>query len=402
MAGLAYDDIKDRVRFTPQDATNVKSLRRVVAASLPGIAERLHAEIRDNPEIFAVFTAGGAEVKRQQANLLAWLGELFAGADDLRLNQATAAIGRANARHKLPQHYMVTGMESIWLECERVVQDTQVTQMEEKLHSLRKLLTLQLAIMLQSYKEAYAEQVREEEQTLIEERLTRAEHLARIGQLAASLAHEIKNPLAGISGAIQIIRDGMADDDVHRLIINEIIAQIKRLDETVKDLLFFARPTPPNRAKFSLEQAIARVLTVLQEEPALHGVEIVCDEVSRDAMVLADTRQIEQLVMNLLINAAHATPDGGRIALSIAGNDDCVRLSIVDEGSGMPPDVQEHAFEPFFTTKAKGTGLGLSICRRIIEVHGGDIRLESEVGIGTKVTVTLPRPREHRQQGNHR
>ena len=107
---------------------------------------------------------------------------------------------------------------------------------------------LDLAVMLESYQESYAEQVRRSERSAVEEKLTRAEHLAEIGQLAASLAHEIKNPLAGISGAIQVFRDTMPHNNPHRPILTEILGQINRLDATVKDLLLYARPLPPKSA----------------------------------------------------------------------------------------------------------------------------------------------------------
>jgi len=232
--------------------------------------------------------------------------------------------------------------------------------------------------------------VRATERSAVEEKLTRAEHLAEIGQLAASLAHEIKNPLAGISGAIQVMRDAMEPGNPHHPIVTEILGQIRRLDATVKDLLQYARPMPPRATRFRIGDAVTRVLTVLREEPALHGVSIEHDSAGGDTIVRADDAQIEQLLMNLLINAAHASNPGNTIRLEAERHGRFVRLRVADQGAGMTPAVRDQAFEAFFTTKAKGTGLGLSICRRIVEEHGGRIRLESEPGQGTIVTVDLP------------
>jgi signal transduction histidine kinase len=290
----------------------------------------------------------------------------------------------------LPQHYMLTGITLFRDELERRVKGAGVADAEAKLASLHKLLMVDLALMLESYKEAFSEQVRRVERSAVEEKLTRAEHLAEIGQLAASLAHEIKNPLAGISGAIQIIRDGMLPGDPHQPIVGEILGQITRLDATVKDLLQYARPTPPQARRTPLGEVLARVLNLLREEPALQSIRIKCDRGTSDLAVYADDAQIEQLLINLIINAAHASAAGGTIHLGAKQNGNALQLIVRDEGKGMPLEIRERAFEPFFTTKAKGTGLGLSICRRIVEAHGGDIRLESEINKGTTVVINLP------------
>jgi hypothetical protein len=187
----------------------------------------------------------------------------------------------------------------------------------------------------------------------------------------------------------------MAPDDHHQPIISEILGQIDRLDATVKDLLTYARPSAPRRTELSLATVVNRVLKVLGGEPELQRVRVESARFPKDAEVYADDRQIEQLIINLILNAAQASEDGGAIELALAKNHKHVRLTVRDRGRGMTADVREQAFEPFFTTKAKGTGLGLSICRRIVEAHGGRIELESEIDNGTTVTVELPRQSRH-------
>jgi signal transduction histidine kinase len=145
----------------------------------------------------------------------------------------------------LPQQYMFAAMQVVWEELERGIRRQGVKDAAAKLASLHKLLTLELAVMLDSYKQSYSEQIRQTEREAVQERLTEARHLAQIGHLAASLAHEIKNPLAGISGAIQVIRDSMKPNEPHRPILDEVLRQVIRLDGTVKDLLVNARPKPP-------------------------------------------------------------------------------------------------------------------------------------------------------------
>ncbi len=392
-------DMKRYIGFDERDAARMRKLRPVVEPLLPAVVDRFYDEVLSHPHTRAVLTGGEAQIAQLRSTMRRWLGELFDGVYDESYYAKRLAIGEAHVAVQLPQHYMLLGMEIIWRELEYLLRSANVADVDEKLRSLHKVLTLELATMLESYKESYSQQIRRTERSAVEEKLTRAAHLAEIGQLAASLAHEIKNPLAGISGAIQIIREDMDDDDPRQPIIREILGQIGRLDATVKDLLQYARPTPPQAVKVALHEAVTRVLTVLREEPALQRVRIEYGDGPDDSFVYADEAQIEQLVMNLLINAAHASDDGGVVHLNIACNTNHVRLIVADKGKGMTPEVRDRAFEPFFTTKAKGTGLGLSICRRIAEVHGGRIELHSERGVGTTVTVDLPRSADRQGQG---
>jgi signal transduction histidine kinase len=232
--------------------------------------------------------------------------------------------------------------------------------------------------------------VRTEERNMAEEKLTRAEHLAEIGQLAASLAHEIKNPLAGISGAIQVIRDAMAPDDPQRGIIREILGQIDRLDAAVRDLLIYSRPRPPALVPCDLSAILMRVVSFMRDAPALRRVRVRCITAPDLPRVAADEGQITQLIINLLDNAAHASEEKGAVELRLESDGAEVSLRVRDRGQGMEPAVRDRVFEPFYTTKARGTGLGLPICRKIVEAHGGRIELDSQPGAGTEVTVRLP------------
>ena len=384
------EEIRRSIGFSESDAVNVRSLSPYAKPAIPAVIDRFYRELLRNDGARALFTGGEEQIQRLRATLSQWLAELFDDPCDETYYAKRRRIGTAHVRVGLPQHYMFAGMELIWQELERQVHLADPPHAREKMLSLHKLLMFDLAVMLESYKESYSEQIREVERTSIEERLTRAEHLAMIGQLAASLAHEIKNPLAGISGAIQIIRDDYPDDDPHQPILTEVLGQIGRLDATVKDLLQYARPTPPQAAKVAIDSLVNRVLTVLHEEPALQSIRMKYEKAPADTVIYADDRQIEQLLINLLINAAHASDEGGVVLLSIVPHAGDIRLIVKDQGKGMAPEVRDKAFEAFFTTKARGTGLGLPICRRIAEVHGGDITIDSEPGRGTTVTVTLP------------
>lgn len=310
MSQSAFDEIRLSIGFSEQDAANVRFLAYYTAPGIPEIAHRLREQLLKDEEARALFARGERDVSRLDGLLSTWLRELFEVRYDEAYWDRRRRIGDANARIGLPQHHVFAAMELTWEDLERRIHGLGIPDARDKLRSLHKLLMLELAVMLESYTESYSEQVRRTERRAVEEKLTRAEHLAEIGQLAASLAHEIKNPLAGISGAIQIIRGAMTPNDAHHSVLSEILGQINRLDATVKDLLQYARPTPPKATEVTLDKVVERVLTVLREEPALQRVKIQCNPVRTDTVVNADDAQIEQLLINLILNAAHASADG--------------------------------------------------------------------------------------------
>lgn len=384
-------ELKHGIEFTQDDEMHLRALGEEIFTHMPHVSDRLFEQVRHHPQALAVFTAGEDRIARQRVILSTWLEELLSGSYGDEYHHKRLKIGRTHVKVALPQHFMLGGIEFIRQELDSLVRQEKVKDADTKLSSLHKLLMLDLAIMLEGYKDAYALNIRETERSAVKEKLTRAEHLAEIGQLAASLAHEIKNPLAGISGAIQIIGGAMSEDDPHRPIIGEILGQIRRLDAAVKDLLVYARPTPPRATEFDLDKVIRRVLAILHEEPAVQRVRI---KYSRAAAVppgRGDEAQLEQLLMNLIINAADASDANEVVRVSTTYDHEEITFTVQDCGCGMTPEVHSRAFEPFFTTKAKGTGLGLSICRRIIDAHGGKVSIDSSVGEGTTVIVSLPR-----------
>jgi signal transduction histidine kinase len=251
---------------------------------------------------------------------------------------------------------------------------------------------------------------REEIEAYHRQRLARAERLASLGEVAASLAHEVKNPLAGIAGAVRVIADELPEADPRKEIMEEILDQVHRLDKTVKDLLVFARPATPTLAPCDVHQVLDRVLILLAEDPAAKAVRIVRAYASDTPQIEADGKQLGQVFLNLLLNAVQAMPDGGQVTLRTglyAGNGadaepwsvsgQAVEVRVSDNGPGIPAHVVSNIFAPFFTTKSRGAGLGLSISRRIVEDHGGWIGVESAVGEGTTFRIVLPvRPADGR------
>ena len=236
------------------------------------------------------------------------------------------------------------------------------------------------------------------------QRLDRAERLATLGRVAASLAHEIRNPLAGIAGAVGVIADELPDTDPRKEIMDEILSQIRRLTKTVQDLLTFARPAAPTLASCDLHRVLDRVLLLLAEDPVAKQIRLVrnyCPDLPR---LEADDKQLAQVFLNLLLNAAQAVHGDGQVTITTRLNDaggadgersasdggQTIEVSVTDSGPGIPPGILSELFTPFFTTKPRGTGLGLAISRRIVEDHGGWIRAESPSGQGATFRIGLP------------
>jgi signal transduction histidine kinase len=224
-----------------------------------------------------------------------------------------------------------------------------------------------------------------------EAQLREQEALAHLGRMAAVVAHEVKNPIAGIRGALQVIGSRMAADSRDRPIVGEIIARLDALNGIVQDLLVFARPRELKTERIDLRSLMTSTVEMMKRDPALAGVEV---DVSGNAAVLAaDGEQLQLVFQNVVMNAAQAMSGKGRIRIDIEPSNGAWRVSLADTGPGMPADVRDRVFEPFFTTRARGTGLGLPIARRVVEAHGGRIDVETPPTGGTVVTVTLPASR---------
>ncbi len=384
------EDVKRFVGFDGRDAAALASLQAPLGPCLARVAKLFYETLNRHPHARAVFANDEQLVRRLHESFGRWLEELFSGRYDAAYFEGRLNIGRAHVRINLPQQYMFTGMNIVRLELIRELNRLNLPDSEEKIAALEKLLDLELAVMNYSYHESMVQRMQETERSEYEERLSETRHLATVGELAASLAHEIKNPLAGISGAIQIIGAALEADHPHREIIEEALRQIDRLDAAVKDLLIYARPKPPEKVEVNLSALVERVMLILQEEPAFRSVRFRLEASKGDFRIEADEHQIQQLLTNLFLNAAHACSDGGEIVCRIRQGKRGVRCVVEDNGVGMGAAVLARVYEPFFTTKARGTGLGLSICKRIVEAHGGRLEIESKLGTGTRVAVELP------------
>jgi len=214
--------------------------------------------------------------------------------------------------------------------------------------------------------------------------------LTRLGEMAAVVAHEVKNPIAGIRGALQVILGRMPPEQRDRAIIGEIIARLDALNGIVQDLLLYSRPREPRREAVDIASLVGSIGELFQRDPSLSGVSLHVSGALE--AVSGDAEQLRIVFQNLLMNAAQAMSGEGAIDITLARDNEGHRIAIRDHGPGMPHDVREKAFDAFFTTRHRGTGLGLPIARRVIEAHGGRIDiLDAEAG-GTTFVIRLPAP----------
>ncbi len=223
--------------------------------------------------------------------------------------------------------------------------------------------------------------------------LERADKLASVGQLAASMAHEIKNPVAGISCAMQVLKEDPEQNEQNVLIFEEISRQLKRIDHAVNSLLAYARPREPRMTATTIENLLKLTTNLVIQQAKLANVTVNLKIASDIPNLEVDIEQVEQVLVNLCMNGIQAMPTGGvlNIDANYHAETQQIFISVNDTGVGIEKELLEQIFKPFYTSKHKGTGLGLSICRSIIKSHGGDILVDSKIGTGSTFTVVLPR-----------
>jgi two-component system sensor kinase FixL len=212
--------------------------------------------------------------------------------------------------------------------------------------------------------------------------------LVRLGEMAAVIAHEVKNPLAAVRGAIQVIGKRLAPDSREASVITDIIARIDTLNLLVKDLLLFARPPQPKPIALDVAMVLSATATLLAEDTAHRDVRVTMSGAA--PRIMADPELLKIVFVNLLINASQAMRGQGEIRVGIGVEDGTCRITISDSGPGIPAEIRDKLFTPFVTTKSRGTGLGLSTVKRLVEAHKGDLHIASPEGGGTTVTVDLP------------
>lgn len=229
----------------------------------------------------------------------------------------------------------------------------------------------------------------------LRQELEKNRRLASVGRLAAGVAHEIRNPLSSIKGFATYFKEKYRQSDKDQEIAGIMIQEVNRLNRVVGQLLEFSRPLRLHFQLVALKPFVQDAFRLLASQSSQANVTMVLDMTDERLCVVMDTDKMSQVMLNLLLNALDAMPDGGRLTVRVSsGGDDSIAIRVMDTGTGVDPKDQPHIFEPYFSTKRTGTGLGLAIVHNIVKAHQGDILVESQTGGGTMVEITLPADKE--------
>ena len=233
----------------------------------------------------------------------------------------------------------------------------------------------------------------------IQEEILRMDRLVSLGKLSSGIAHELRNPLAGIKTTAQALSEEMSKDDSRREYLNRITKEIDRLNDLLKTFFSFAKPQKLNLIDCSVKDVINEIIPFLFKEIADQGVRFVEAYHPQLPKIKVDKNQMYQVFLNLFLNAIQAMPNGGELKIEVnptvsysqdGPGQNFIKIVISDTGKGIPPNIVHRVFDPFFTTKPKGIGLGLSITYQIIKKHGGTIKVESKLEKGTSFIINLP------------
>jgi two-component system sensor histidine kinase HydH len=385
------DELMRYIEFTPDDAALMHAMGPVLRPHFPVVVDRFYEAIDRTPRAAAVFTGGAAQIERQKQLLMGWLEGIIGGIYDDAYVERRARIGRTHVRIALDQRYMFAAMNIVRAELHGAFDDGLDSELDAghaavdvtwprarrrvAHRAIDRICDLELAIMLETYREAYIARVKDNER------------LATIGQVAASIGHELRNPLAVMQTSVHMLARRATSDERSVRHLNRLNEQIVLCNTIISDLLELARDTPPERRPTDLAAVVREAALSVPRAPA-----IVLDlAIAADLPTVAvDPGQFRQLVINLVLNATQALETEGTIAVNLGADERSLVLQVDDTGPGLAADVQARLFEPLFTTRSSGTGLGLALCRRIIEKHAGSISAGNHSGGGARFVVHVP------------
>jgi len=373
------ENVNAYVGFDDDASAALREAHPLVAPSFGSIIDDFYATIEAHPDARAAITGGAAQIARLKQSLMQWIDELFRGPHDEAYFQRRARIGRIHVRIDLPQMYMLTAMDRILLRSADVLRDAPGVEPDARsrmLTALHQILDIELAIMLETYRD-----------DLLARNRT-AERLATIGQFAAGIGHELRNPLGVVESSAFLVGRRLeqlhvSDASITRH-MEKITTEVQRSTRTINDLLELARSRPLRRAVVDCRAFVAQAVPAANLPP---GVAVAVD-VAEGVPLDADADQLARVLTNLLINAGQAMNGAGQVWIDAQREGKVTVLRVRDDGPGVPASVRDRIFEALFTTKAKGSGLGLALCRRIAEAHGGTVTLDpSERGAVFRISI---------------
>lgn len=374
-----FEEVTNYIGFTSHDSARLREFLPTAAPHFERISEHFYERILSHPQAHESISGGLEQVERLKRTLVEWMRSGLAGPHDEEFCKRRSRIGHIHVRIALPQRYMVTAMNVMRLDFRDVVNaelgDRARAEIDALLDALDRLFDLELAIMLESYK------------TEAEDRLRRRERLATIGQLAASIGHDLRNPLSVIESSLYILRRRMSDDPRASKHVEKIANQIDECDAIITHLLEMARNQPPRRERVNAADLVDRAIETARIPDRFsierHGL--------GDLELWIDAALIKQALVNLFINSVQAQRAGtGHITIRASVEDGDVTLSVADAGPGFDPETLPVIFEPLVTTKSSGTGLGLALVKSVMERHGGLVSANNRAAGGAEVRLYLP------------
>lgn len=376
-----FAELKEYIGLGDADAHTLSTFAPAARPHVERFAEHFYAVLTAHGDARAVIKGGAPQIQRLKQTLAQWMLECVEGPYDEAYFQKRSRIGHVHVNIGLPQHYMFTAMNVIRLDFHELVfqvHGDDLAKARTTSDALDKIFDIELAIMLRTYQEDS------------EDRLRRRERLATIGQLAASIGHDLRNPLGVIQSSLYILSRSGKDPTKAARHHERIATQVKLCESIITNLLEMARNKPPRREPIQLEHLLATATEAVTLPPHLK----IHISVEPGLELDADTALLRQAVVNLVTNAvdAHGS-EPGTIELSAHQRGDWVSIEVADEGPGFSADAISRVFEPLVTTRPAGTGLGLALVKGVVERHGGSVEASNRIPRGAVVRMTLP-PRD--------
>jgi signal transduction histidine kinase len=375
-----YQELQSYVGWTEDDARRVAAVATLVEPHIVGMIDDFYEEIDRHPEARKVITGGPEQVARLKETLRGWLRDLVSGRYDKDYVSRRWRVGLRHVEIGLSQVFTNAALSRLRRGLLQTLERTWTGEPRELLatrSSLNMLLDLDLAIIEDAY------------QTEFSQRQQRSDRLAAIGQVAGGVAHELRNPLNVVKTSIYYLLNTRAPSpEKVKQHLERIERQVGLADRVITALSDFARLPVPELHPVSVPECLNEVLEL---SPLPEQITVALNYPDNLPPVLGDGRQLQIVFGNLLRNARDAMlPQGGSLTISAQPVEGDVAVAIADTGAGIPRENLERIMEPLYSTKARGIGLGLAITRSIVDKHGGQIHVASELGVGSTFTVRLP------------
>ncbi|MBT8453221.1 MAG: GHKL domain-containing protein [Deltaproteobacteria bacterium] len=378
------------VGFDADGADRLQALSGRMEPYREQIVDRFYQAILEDPGARAVLK-NEAQIQRLRASLLRWLEGLFAGPYDAAYCEKRSRIGRIHVKVGLEQRYMLGAMNLIRSELHRAVSDSAPDDVGlfEDHNVIDQICDIELAIMLETYREDY-----------VLKKTAEAESLAVMGRLTAGLAHEVRNPLNAAKLQLDVLQrtaSKVEDASTRRKIerrTNVVQDELRRLSFLLDDFLNLARAQRMEPIRCNARTLLEEVLELRRPEIESQGIEFIENLHSESSTLLAERDRLKQVVNNLITNAVEAVASSRQPSIQIVSrmlSDNRWEVTVIDNGPGVQSEVLGRAFESFVTTKDAGTGLGLAIVKRIVDLHGGNANLVSLPDGGTRASFWIPR-----------